>query len=506
MDSAKAFALPTTRGNRSEPQGDRTFLTFLTMRYARFVLVVIAANIAMIPPYSRTSLGISLPPVGPPRGISGVVVDDAGACDGARVRFAGGVGGDHTDLLGRFFLPRTASTRSDAVITAWKRGYFIASTPASSDPCTLRIRPLPREDFSDYRWVDSAPGVEAFSCGSCHPGIHGEWSETAHGPRRTAFEQSFKELERSNSDRSAVCLSCHDPAPLKARIDPLDGFSNSGIHCDFCHKVADVTVEHIGLTHGRYGFDLLRPRQGQLIFGPWIDSPRPENTYAPIQRSSRMCAPCHEGVVFGIRVYETWSEWLASPAHSQAVQCQDCHMKPTGTMANVAPQHGGVDRDPRRIANHRFFDGSHFDMLRRSLHLDVKLDGMTAVVTVEARDVGHRIPTGSPDRNLNLSVTWYDLKNRVVSAEHRIIAKRLRDANGRSPVPFWLAADIESDTRLEPHRPRRWEFEMPQEGAATLRVELVYRRSWPGPSQEQGNRDDGWLIQRVILPIKSSGR
>ena len=56
-------------------------------------------------------------------------------------------------------------------------------------------------------------------------------------------------------------------------------------------------------------------------------------------------------------------------AKKRGQHCQDCHMKPTGKMTNMAPGHGGVERDPMTLANHRFFDGSREDMLRRCLQL-----------------------------------------------------------------------------------------------------------------------------------------
>ena len=53
---------------------------------------------------------------------------------------------------------------------------------------------------------------------------------------------------------------------------------------------------------------------------------RPERVLIPAEASG------HEGVVFGVHVYSTYSEWLDSPARKQGRHCQDCHMKPTGTM------------------------------------------------------------------------------------------------------------------------------------------------------------------------------
>src|SRR5439155_17283988 len=109
-----------------------------------------------------------------------------------------------------------------------------------------------------------------------------------------------------------------------------------GVHCDFCHKIAGVSLAKLGQEHGRFAYQMLRPKEGQLFFGPLDDAGRGEETFSPLYHESRYCASCHEGTVLGAKVYTTYSEWLASPARKQGKQCQDCHMQPTGTMTNMA--------------------------------------------------------------------------------------------------------------------------------------------------------------------------
>src|SRR5262249_47166705 len=131
---------------------------------------------------------------------------------------------------------------------------------------------------------------------------------------------------------------------------------------------------------------------------------------------------CHEGTVFGVHVYGTYSEWLASPARKEGKQCQTCHMRPTRMMTNIAPGHGGIERDPQTLANHRFFAGSQLDMLRHAIHVSVNFDGVEGrqrlSVEVRADDVGHRVPTGFADRHLVLIVEPLDAnRNRLMSSD-----------------------------------------------------------------------------------------
>ena len=368
------------------------------------------------------------------------------------------------------------------------------------------MKPLPARDHADYRWIDPRPGAQSFSCGSCHEAIFDEWAGSAHGGK-SRFGARFADLEREYPDGAGVCASCHDPAPLG------DERERSGhVHCDFCHKVAAANDGEIGLTHGRFGLQLLRPARGQLVFGPRDDSPRSENSFSPFQRDSRLCASCHEGVVFGVRVYETYSEWRASPAGRAGTQCQECHMKPTGRMANLAPGHGGIERDAKTVANHQFFDGSQLDMLRREVNLTLETtrdeSAVRAIIDVRAGNVGHRVPTGSPDRNLTLLVEAFDADGRPLastggprlptfvgeeSRAGRVFAKVLRDWQGHRPVPFWRASPEFDDTRLSPGATERTEFVYPRE-AVRVTAKLVYRRFWPDLSRAKGWKDDAVIV------------
>ena len=210
-------------------------------------------------------------------------------------------------------------------------------------------------------------------------------------------------LLTQHADGAGVCASCHAPAlsdddPANLDLRQITGTATRGVHCDYCHKIAATDRDKVGLTHGRFNLHLLRPDpQGeprQLFFGPLDDVDRGEDAHSPLYRDSLYCASCHEGTVFGVHVYSTYSEWLASPARRQGRQCQDCHMKPTGRMTNVAPGKGGLERDPLTLTSHRFFAGSQERMLPRLSpgECAVRRDGWCA--TREGRyDGGRRRPS-----------------------------------------------------------------------------------------------------------------
>jgi len=217
--------------------------------------------------------------------------------------------------------------------------------------------------------------------------------------------------------------------------------------------------------------------------------------------------------VFGVHAYGTYSEWLESPARRAGRQCQDCHMAPSGTLTNVAPGKGGIERDPRTLASHGF-PGGQAELLRRCLAVRVVAerarDGVRVRVEVRAEGVGHRVPTGFVDRNVVLVVEAVGAAGQplallsgpklppsagrsVAGRAGRLYAKLLRGPRGEAPVPFWLDLAEAEDTRLAPGRPDRSEYAFPGE-AARVRVRLLYRRFWPQVADERG-----WPDNEVVV-------
>lgn len=450
--------------------------------------------------------------------LSGQVLDDHGPSAGARVRIKGQALSTRTDAAGRFTLPLPPGGATH--VTAHKDGYFIAGARADSVPLTLTLHRLPSADCEDYAWVDPAPGKGTHNCGNCHGDIFREWQASGHARAATGrhFRDLYDDLLKQNPDGAGVCTSCHAPTvpfgdAAYYDLRKVAGVAAQGVHCDYCHKVADVENGPIGLQHGRFGLKLLRPSEGQLFFGPLDDVDRGDDAFAPLQRSSRYCASCHEGVVFGVHAYSTYTEWLASPARREGKQCQTCHMAPTGEMTNIAPGKGGIPRDPSTLANHRFFARSQEDMLRDCLRVAATLQhtaaGLQADVEVRVDGAGHRVPTGFVDRHLILLVAGLGTQEKVALLDGpklpevvgtdmagqpgRLYAKQLRDFDGAGPAPFWKADPSVTDTRLLPQQADRSRFVFAS-GADRVRVRLLYRRFWP-----QVAKAKGWSDQTITI-------
>lgn len=456
---------------------------------------------------------------------SGSIVDDASPVSDVVVRWQGTQTCTRSDHNGHFSLP--PSPHKDQLVTAAKEGYRIGVLTLGQS--RLVLEKLPGTDNEDYQWVDPHPDpTRPHNCGNCHATIFKEWNESAHArsvinPRvlRLFAGTDGKSPGRAdwnvlteNQFGAGVCAKCHAPtlqsSDLTYDLRQAEGVALRGVHCDYCHKVVAAPTDKLGIRFGRDGLTLLRPAQDdQLFFGSLDDAVRPGESfaYSPLYKQSSYCASCHEGILFGVHVYGTYSEWLESPAKTQGQHCQDCHMTPTGHMTNIAPGKGGIERDPQTLASHGF-PGSTEEMLKRCLQCKTQVrilpDGGPEVrVELRADQVGHRVPTGFIDRHLVLAVDAEGEHGEIIELRDGprlpeavgqtladkpgfLFAKILTDDAGRSPLPFWLPPARITDTRLFPGQPdtRRFVF---GGKAVHFRVRLWYRRLWHVVAPEPDN-------------------
>ncbi|MBI1831467.1 MAG: hypothetical protein HYR84_08460 [Planctomycetes bacterium] len=464
---------------------------------------------------------------------AGIVVDAKGPVAGARVGWQGQSERVLTDEQGRFSLRDSTTTKR---LIAAKPGYRIASAIAGDKPLTLRLERLPKDDNADYEWIDPhADPAKPDNCANCHAEIYREWQGSAHA--KSATNPTFLSLfdgdngkhkawnaKAEHPDGSAVCATCHAPTMSSPNLDydvrEAKGVAKSGAHCDYCHKVADVPTDKLGLRFGRDGMFLSRPAKGDLLtFGPLDDAVRPGESFvhAPVYKESRYCASCHEGVVFGVHAYATYSEWLESPAKKAGKQCQDCHMAPTDRMTNAAPGKGGIERHAHTLASHHT-PGGDADMLKKSLKLKVALKGRQVDIEVVAENVGHRVPTGFVDRHVTLVVRAFDAVEKEIGlvdgprlptsagkwkdAPGMLYAKQLVGENQRAPLPFWLPVFKTDDTRLHPERPDRRTFVFAKE-PERIAVQLWYRRFWQEVADSRGWRDNDVLVHELKLASRA---
>lgn len=488
---------------------------------------------------------------------------------GAIVRVQGSSDYALTDAEGRFTLP-VAPFSGERHVTAWAEGYFISHTAgAPLSEITLLLRAHPIEDNLEYAFVSPVlhPDVEG-ACVRCHASRSGdpnaplpvdEWRLDAHSgsatnPRFLSLyngttltgelgaltqyqfdtelgidvplpDQPDVGFRLDYPESNGVCATCHAPVlaleqPTTADPNTAVGVAAEGVTCDLCHKIAAVRLDVSGLPSanlpGVESLEFLRPPDGeQIFFGPYDDTPG-DDVYLALQSESQFCAACHTGTFWGVSMYNSFGEWLASP-YSDPVSgrtCQDCHMPTLGvtTFVDLPPDVTQFvpERDPHTIFSHRMPGAGDLNLLQTTAQVIVDAervgDNLDVSVTVTNTGAGHSIPTDNPLRNLILLVEARDATGQLLAfTEGAIIpewggvgdpaagyygglpgvlyAKILADFyTGELPTTaYWRQTRLVSDNRIAALASdvSNYTFELPAgAGEVTVEARLYLRRAF----------------------------
>jgi len=327
-------------------------------------------------------------------------------------------------------------------------------------------------------------------------------------------------------------------------VDPnfVDGADLFGVHCDYCHKVADVILDPAtGMPYpnmpGVLSSDVRRPfpddpERYELFFGPFDDDNVPEeDTRLPLIEDSAFCAPCHFGVFWDTVIYNSYGEWLESPysdpSFEHAATCQACHMPVPSIvdgeiMTNVAPGKGGVERDPMTLRAHSQLGASDVEFLQNAVTMTVQTRSEAGHLLVDVAitndRTGHHVPTDSPLRHLILLVEASDASGAALALAD---GPELPDwcglgdtaAGNYAGLPgvayakvlqelwteiapsgaYWNPTRIISDNRIAALETAAssYAFVLPTTGDVQLRVSLLFRRAFKDlMDQKQWNVPD----------------
>jgi hypothetical protein len=430
-------------------------------------------------------------------------------------------------------------------LTAWDEGYYpggIEIIPPQSG-VTITLKPHPQGDNPDHEWLTSyAEPSDPIGCGHCMVACE-SWQDNAHAgsgtnPRffslyngtnisGTVTVEPGYQLDFPNT--AGNCATCHAPGaaanePFSTDMNTLAGVEEQGVFCDFCHKIGYAYLNPAtGLPYpnapGVVSYRLYRPpADTHMFFGPFDDVVR-RVSYLELEKKSQFCAPCHQFSFWGTPIYESFNEWLQSPYPEQGIECQTCHMKPTGVDYFVYPESGGLIRDPDLIASHLQPGAADEILLQNtvSMTLDVAQVGnqIIASVTITNTDAGHHVPTDHPGRHMILTVKAFDedgvlltqIGGETVSdwggaqagLPGKAYAKVLADAfTGEYPVVnYWKQTFILSDNRIPAFSgdTSTYTFTAPTDkGTITFEAELLFRRVFQAEIEA---RD--WPVTDIIM-------
>jgi len=505
--------------------------------------------------------------------VTGTVTDSGGPVEGATVRIQATRIETTTDGDGRFSLAVPAEN-SQVTVSAWKHLYYCAKVEGIAPPAEgieLHLIRYQTTDNPDFEWMPpTSDDPNVTSCASCKPGVTSIWLENAHAgsarnPRylsmyngtdllgnrspltRYAYSRDYGTFplppvvdetyfgpgyKLDFPDTAGNCGTCHNPGAAlddPYGVDPnnVSGADLYGVHCDYCHKVADVLLDPVtGLPYpnmpGVLSSDVRRPfhddpERYELFFGPFDDDNVPEeDTRLPLIEESAFCAPCHFAVFWDTVIYNSFGEWLESPYADPETgkTCQECHMPAPSifdgaVMTNVAPGMGGVERDPMTLRAHSQLGASHVEFLQEAVTMTVQTAAHSGRLEVDVSitndKTGHHVPTDSPLRHLILLVEPTDSTGQALKRIDGPVlpewcgtgdasqgyyaglpgvayAKVLEELwTGVSPSgAYWNPTRIIADNRIAAFETAtsHYEFVLPQGETVDLHVTLIYRRAY----------------------------
>ncbi len=301
------------------------------------------------------------------------------------------------------------------------------------------------------------------ACGSCHADIHGMWVNGMHAQAyddpifQASFLQAFFETE---GEATAYCLRCHDPTSrIPEDLDVKRDIIGAGVTCDFCHTVHDIDLTRPGSP--------LVSRPGTRKTGPYLNSHSPahDTEKKPFFKKSEFCAGCHHLTgQNGVVIIGTYQEWKESSYAARGIECQNCHMP-------IEPGKKIVTEDARpskrNVNLHNLAGGHNIDQIRSAIKVEIKdvvLDGDSLFVTVHVTNVnsGHKIPTGTPSRQLILRVSVRDRTGRFHLESDKAFEKVLMDENkqilGKDHEIMLKASRVYYDNRIGPKEVREVPF------------------------------------------------
>lgn len=241
--------------------------------------------------------------------------------------------------------------------------------------------------------------LRAEDCGVCHQEIYEEWKTTLHA---NAYNDRFFVAYHKKDNFDPTCFVCHTPLTnqLDRKVTYKDNNYNKPIltkNPDFDPKLRDEGVT-CAACHVRNG----------IVYGPYkrdeLNAPHPVK-YGPKFRNKDVCLDCHQvkGKTISFTpsgMCSTDKELLNSPA-SQNYNCQYCHMEKV-----YRPLMAGFPA--RESRKHTWPGGYSNEHLAKALSFKAQPDGDDIIITITNTGAGHKVPTGDPDRVIELYFYWHD--------------------------------------------------------------------------------------------------
>lgn len=344
--------------------------------------------------------------------------------------------------------------------------------------------------------------LTAETCGTCHQAIYQEWSISTHHRAWLDDAQFQKELEKSRGagdgnqgDVGWLCLNCHTPVVAQQQ-KLVVGLRNGEI--DQPEYVQNPTYDE-ALQRDAVTCAACHVRNG-IVYGPYgnTNAPHPTAKDESLLRVD-VCTRCHQAErLYTSRnlgcFFSTGREWAAS-SYAQAGQtCQSCHMPEVerklavgfGTPVRATRRHwfGGslIPKKPQyesEIAPLRKIYGNGLTITVEEVTPELRAiaerapalapqdqslaekrtlvcrrcDKELAVIIANDR-AGHYMPTGDPERHVDVQVE--------IRRGHALVGRAWTRIGSR--YQWWPKVELLADTRIPPGKERVMIVSVPSEG------------------------------------------
>jgi len=310
--------------------------------------------------------------------------------------------------------------------------------------------------------------MKASTCGTCHTEIYAEWQATVHAQ---AWTEDYFQTDWAYDSKKQNCLNCHTPMKnQQTRL--LIGFEDD----DFWKPVLepnpdfDAAFQQEGVTCAA-----CHVRNGSVMGPHGVKDAPHATTYNPDMRSGmEVCVRCHvtgatnEVSIGSPNICTTMNEIEAGKIRPN---CIDCHMPPV-----TRPL---VEGYPARKGRHHYWRGGHDPaMVSKDLDIAIKQvskngDRYTYEISLTNIGTHHKLPTGTPDRNIVITMSLLDEGKRIIKTKTHKIVRRI----------LWRPIVIElSDNRLEFNKPQVVEFSFDIESSSrhylSVKADYNFLEQW----------------------------
>jgi hypothetical protein len=311
-------------------------------------------------------------------------------------------------------------------------------------------------------------GLSAEGCATCHAEIAAEWRTSIHAH---AWVDPQFQAELDKGDHDWLCRNCHAPL-LVQQAQWAVGLLDEDVQRPLVvnNLRFDARLREEGITC--LGCHL----RGDHIVGPGLGGEPPHEVEADPEwfRSGALCQRCHQaeatypGKNF-VCTFNTGVEWAGSPAAREGKACPDCHMP--------AVERPAATGGPVRTVRRHWFRGAGIPKVgdiapppearTPGLALNAETAGGELILTLTNAEAGHRLPSGDPERWIQVDVGFLDAAGGDVGHHELRIGQ----------VWTWGPPTKVSDNRLDPGESRREAVPWPDSAVRAVLVASHHRMS-----------------------------